>query len=199
MLRVADGRVSVTDKEGRPADAAFAEVIEIAEPALRTRDALIDGIWTNMPFIGAGSAARHLADAIAEEGLTDELPDPIRNEQRHALVALDLVELDGQPLHHVPFQERRRLLTAVIEEGIRVRLSPAVRHPIHNWLSAWRANGFAEYLAKHANSRYAPGEVAEDWLRLSTAAPRGPNPMTRLFMPTRDRPVPRIGDRQKKG
>ena len=63
-----------------------------------------------MPFIGVGSAAQHLAEAIAEEGLTDEVPDPIENEPRRAFVAIDLVELDGEPLHDIPFMERRRLL-----------------------------------------------------------------------------------------
>lgn len=198
MARLHGGRVSLTDARGQPADAEFGEVAEVLAPAIDADEALIDGMWTNMPFVGEGSAARHLADAIAEEGLDDELPDPIENEPRRAFVALDLVELDGQPLHDVPYLERRRLLASVVVEDVRVRISPAVRVPLHSWLIAWRVNGFEHYLAKHVNSRYHPGEMADDWLLLSTAESRGPSPVTRLFLGGRDR-RPRIGDDQPEG
>src|SRR5687767_6866709 len=181
MARFRDGRVTLTDAEGEPAAPELAEAAEVLEPVIDAEEALVDGIWTNMPFIGEGSAARHLADAIAEEGLTDELPDPIENEPRRAFVAVDLVDLDGQPLHDVPYLERRRLLTSVVEENIRVRISPAVRLPLHNWLLGWRAAGFEHYVAKHVNSRYHPGEVSDEWLQITTAERRGPSPVGRLF------------------
>lgn len=181
MARMDRGRLRLTNGRGEPAREIEAEAGSIIEESLRVTDALVDGIWTNMPFVGEGSAARILADAIAEEGLTDEVPDPIVNESRHAFVALDLVELDGQKLHEVPYQERRRVLASLVDESIRIRLSPAVRAPLHNWLIAWRANGFEHYLAKHMNSRYTPGEIADDWLQISTAEIRGPSPVGRLF------------------
>jgi ATP-dependent DNA ligase len=181
MARVERGRVSLTDGFGKPADEAFAEAAEVLEPMVDADGALIDGIWTNQPFVGEGSAARHLADAIAEEGLQDELPDPIANETRRAFVALDLVELDGQRLHDVPFLERRRLLGSVVEENVRVRVSPAIRLPIEHWVQAWRMNGFDFYIAKHMNSRYRPGEIADDWLQIGTAPGRMPTTVGRLF------------------
>jgi bifunctional non-homologous end joining protein LigD len=181
MARVFDGRVTLTDGQGEPVDGPFAEAAEVLEPMVDADQALIDGIWTSQPFIGEGSAARHLADAIAEEGLEDELPDPIEAETRRAFVALDLVELDGQPLHDVPYLERRRLLASVVEENVRVRVSPAVRLPIRNWLHAWRSNGFDFYVAKHMNSKYRPGEIAEDWLQISTEPMRMPSAAGRLF------------------
>ena len=181
MARVEGGRVTLTDGFGKPADEAFAEAAEVLAPMVDADEALIDGIWTNQPFIGEGSAARHLADAIREEGLQDELPDPVANEPRRAFVALDLVELDGQRLHDVPYLERRRLLASVIEDSVRVRVSPAVGQPHPHWVHAWRLNGFDHYIAKHINSRYRPGEIAEDWLQIGTAPGRGPTTMGRLF------------------
>lgn len=181
MARLRHGHVSITDENGQPAPRDLDEAAEVLEPVIDADEALIDGIWTNMPFIGEGSAARHLAEAIAEEGLADELPDPIQNEPRRAFVAVDLVELDGQPLHDVPYLERRRLLASVVEENVRVRISPAVRLPIHNWLFGWRSAGFRHYVAKHVNSRYRPGEVTDQWLQISTAERRGPSPMARLL------------------
>jgi bifunctional non-homologous end joining protein LigD len=193
MARIRGGGVTLTDELGEPVGAGFAEAEEVLASAIDADDALLDGVWSSMPFLGENSAARHLADAIAEEGLEDEVPDPIENEQRRAYVAFDLVELDGQELHKIPFLERRRLLTAVVAEDVRVRVSPAVRNPIAHWLHAWRLNGFTHYVAKHVNSRYHPGEMADDWLEVSTEERRGPSAMGRL-VGVRPKKVARIHD-----
>jgi bifunctional non-homologous end joining protein LigD len=193
MARIRDGGVTLPDELGEPAGAGFAEAEEVLTSAVDADDALLDGVWTSMPFLGENSAARHLADAIAEEGLEDEVPDPIENEPRRAYVAFDLVELDGQPLHEIPFLERRRLLSAVVAEDVRVRVTPAVRNPIAHWLHAWRLNGFTHYVAKHVNSRYHPGEMADDWLEVSTEERRGPSAMGRL-VGARPKKVARIHD-----
>ena len=181
LAEVEDGRVTLTDEDGNPASDDLAEAEEVIRGALfDVESAVIDGVWTNKPFTGEGSAARHLAEAIAEEGLSDELPDPIANEKRRAFVAVDLVELDGMPLYDVPYVERRRLLSSVIEENVRVRISPSVRMPVFNWLEAWHATGFQLCIAKHMNSRYHPGEVADDWLILPTQRAAGPGALARL-------------------
>jgi bifunctional non-homologous end joining protein LigD len=193
IVEVTDGEVRIFDSAGEPADEEFAEAAAVLASVIDADHAVIDGMWTAMPFLGAGSAAQHLADAIAEEGLAEEVPDPIETEKRRAFVALDLVELDEQPLHDVPYLERRRVLASVVSETVQVRLSPAVRNPIHNWLGAWRAGGFTHYVAKHANSRYHPGEIAEDWLEIPTAAQRVPTTLGRLIG-SRPKKVPRIHD-----
>jgi len=178
LARASDGRVRLTDELGEPveaADADLADAPEILAAAILANDALVDGIWTAQPFVGDGSPARAWAETLAAEGLSEEISDPLETERRRAFVAVDLVELDGEPLHEVPFQERRRLLESVIDQGIRVRLSPIVKQPLAGWMVGWRANGFTHYVAKHMNSRYRPGERTEDWLKLSLRAepPRG--------------------------
>lgn len=193
LARVRNGRVTLTDRTGDPAGPELAEAEEVIAAAVDADEALLDGVWTSMPFLGVDSAARHLADAIAEEGLADELPDPLETETRRAFVAIDLVELDGQSLEDVPYLERRRLLSSVVAEDVRVRVTPAVRNPVASWLNAWRANGFSHYVAKHVNSRYHPGEVAEDWLEVATAERRGPSQMGRLIG-ARPKKVARIHD-----
>jgi bifunctional non-homologous end joining protein LigD len=193
LARVHDGQVTLTDRAGDPAGPEMAEAEEVIAAAVGSDDAIVDGVWTSMPFLGEGSAARHLADAIAEEGLADELPDPLEAESRRAFVAIDLVRIDGQSLEEVPYLERRRLLTAIVAEDVRVRVTPAVRNPVASWLNAWRANGFTHYVAKHVNSRYHPGEVAEDWLEVPTAERRGPSQMGRLIG-ARPKKVARIHD-----
>jgi ATP-dependent DNA ligase len=162
-------------------DDRFPEAAEILRHAVLANQALIDGVWTAQPFIGDGSAARHWADTLASEGLAGEIPDPIEAERRRAFVAIDLVELDGELLHEIPYQERRRVLESVLDEGVQVRVSPCVKQPISAWLVGWRANGFSHYLAKHQNSRYHPGEVNDDWLQISVAAEPVRGMVSRMF------------------
>ena len=44
-----------------------------------------------------------------------------------------------------------------------VRPSPFVREPLGSWIGSWRAQGFRGMTFKAANSRYRPGETADDW------------------------------------
>jgi ATP-dependent DNA ligase len=193
LARYDAGRVSLSDEDGRTADERFPEAAEILRQSELAKHALIHGICTAQPFIGDGSAARHWADTLASEGLASEIPDPIERERRRAFVAVDLVELDGELLHEVPYQERRRVLESVLDEGIQVRVSPCVKQPISAWLVGWRANGFSHYLAKHQNSRYHPGEVSDDWLQISVAAEPMRGMVSRMFG-TRDEKPRRISE-----
>jgi bifunctional non-homologous end joining protein LigD len=193
IARLQNGRVTLTDAAGKPASDEVAEAADELLTAIDADAAVIDGIWTAQPFVGDGVGAKQWAETLAEEGLVEEPPDPISMEKRRAFVAIDLVELDGQPLAEVPYQERRRLLTSVVEENVRVRVSPAVKLPIEHWLHAWRGNGFTHYVAKHMNSRYRPGEQVDDWLIVSAAPERYPSLAGRL-MGQRPRKLRRIED-----
>ena len=194
IARLAEGGVRLNDELGEPmADDEMAEAPEILAGAILADEAVVDGIWTMQPFVGDGSPARAWADTLVTEGLADEIPDPLETERRRAFVAVDLVELDGDPLHEIPFQERRRLLESVIDEGIRVRLSPIVKQPLAGWMVGWRANGFTHYIAKHMNSRYRPGERTEDWLKLSLRAEAPRSFMGRMMGGRGDR-VRRVRD-----
>ena len=193
IARLEGGRVTLTDESGKPAGETCAEAADELLTAIDADAAVIDGVWTAQPFVGDGVGAQKWAETMAEEGLVDEPPDPISMETRRAFVALDLVELDGQSLADVPYQERRRLLSSVVEENVRVRVSPAVKQPIRPWLHAWRGNGFTHYVAKHVNSRYRPGELVEDWLIVSSEPEKYPSIAGRL-MGQRPKKLRRIED-----
>ncbi len=195
IARLDEGGVRLNDELGEPMadEAEVAEAPDILAAAILADQAVVDGIWTMQPFVGDGSPARAWADTLVTEGLADEIPDPLETERRRAFVAVDLVELDGEPLHEIPFQERRRLLESVIDEGIRVRLSPLVKQPLAGWMVGWRANGFTYYIAKHMNSRYRPGERTEDWLKLSLRAEAPRSFMGRMMGGRGDR-VRRVRD-----
>lgn len=180
IARLTDGRVRLTDRTGVE-PRGFDELAGVLPDAIEAGQAVLDGIWTNQPFIGVGSAAAHLAEAIEEEGLTGSVPDPRETERARAFVAIDLVELDDQPLHDIPYVERRRLLESVVNEGPQVRVTPAVKRPIEHWIAAWRNSGFTHYVAKHQNSRYRPGERTDDWVRISNEPEAPPSVFGRLF------------------
>jgi bifunctional non-homologous end joining protein LigD len=174
MARLRDGHVTLTDAHGQPAPVEMDEAARLLSQVLDANDALIDGIWTSMPFV-------------------DEAPGQIAAEPRQTFVAVDMVEVDGQPLHDVPYVERRRLLDSVVQESFRVRVSPAVRLPLEPWLAGWRERGFEHYLAKHVNSRYRPGEVSRQWLKIPTAKQPEPS-LIRQLLGSRPKKVPHIAD-----
>lgn len=193
IARLQGGRVTLTDADGEPAADELSEAADELLTAIDAESAVIDGIWTAQPFVGDGVGARQWAETLAEEGLVDEPPDPISMEKRRAFVAIDLVELEGQSLADIPYQERRRLLTSVVEENVRVRVSPAVKLPLRPWLHAWRGNGFTHYVAKHVNSRYRAGEQVDDWLIVSAEPEKVPSFAGRL-MGQRPKKLRRIED-----
>lgn len=79
------------------------------------------------------------------------------------LVVVDLLWLDGQWLLDVPLLERKRVLDSILTPEQLVRAGPYVREPIGSWIGSWRAQGFRGMTFKAANSRYRPGETADDW------------------------------------
>jgi bifunctional non-homologous end joining protein LigD len=180
LARYEDGQVRLTDRDGNPVE-DFEEAATVLAEAIDAQQALIDGSWTAMPFVGGGSPARQWAKTVAQEQGAANAPDPASLETRRAFMAWDLVELDGQSLHEIPYQERRRLLGSVIIENVRVRVSPAIRMPSRGWRDAWRADGFTQFVAKHANSRYHPGETAPNWLQASLEPAKQPSIIGRIL------------------
>ena len=80
-----------------------------------------------------------------------------------AIVAIDLLWLDGESLLDVPLAERKRILDAVLTEKDLVRRTVHVRPPVETWYRQWRAFGFREFAVKDANSRYVPGGESDLW------------------------------------
>jgi hypothetical protein len=87
-----------------------------------------------------------------------------------AIVAIDLLWLDGESLLDVPLGERKRLLDSAVSERQLVRRTVHVRPPVESWYRQWRAFGFREFAVKDANSRYVPGGESDLWT--TAAIPR---------------------------
>jgi bifunctional non-homologous end joining protein LigD len=176
LARVAEGEVRLTDASGLPVDDFYRDLADILRTSVDADQAVLDGIWTAQPFLGHGSAAERWSEALADEAgdLPEEGPDPATLETRRAYVVVDLVELDGQFLGDLPYQERRRLLSGLVSESVRLRVTPSVKMPLSSWFHAWQENGFSRAVAKHANSRYMPGTANEDWIVIKIDPDRHP-------------------------
>ena len=186
LVEVADGQVDMRGTDGEPvegydvlraaiADATFADEALIdgsllPAPLRDTEGARIrvglDSVKTptervkhvfigESPLSGKRAALRQADDARAPA------PDP--GNAPAALVATDLLWIDGQSLLDVPLLERKRVLESALDERELVRRSMVVRPPVETWFAQWRALGFEEVTFKAANGRYRPGTVAEDW------------------------------------
>ena len=172
----------LTDATGTAVD-DLTEATRLLDRAVAPDLAVLDGVWTAHPFWGAD-------DSSAANGAGDEAG----GEAAHAFVALDLLELEGEPLLDVPFQERHRLLRSVVRESVGVRVSPVVKQPITGWLGGWREQGFTHYLARHQNAPYRPGVRSDDWFRIPIVAEQPGGGFIGRLTGVRSRRPRRIGD-----
>jgi ATP-dependent DNA ligase len=183
LVEIADGNVTVRDPEGREVETEEHIVAELAA-GLRAESAVIDGYLTYQATqpttkLAIGSevptAGQMATQMFVGKGFRSRVNKPAEElEQKHevpdhplALVAVDLLVLDGQSLLDIPLLERKRLLESVLAEGALVRRTAFVRPPVDAWLASWRSMGFSELAYKGANSRYQPGARNEDWAIVS--------------------------------
>ena len=184
LVEVEDGRVSIRGTDGLEVEGYEPLRAAIADAAFAD-DMLIDGSLLPAPLRDTeGARIRVGMDAvktptervkhifIGESPLTgkrealaiaDEARMPAPGDEPAALVATDLLWIDGQSLLDVPLMERKRVLESALDERELVRHSMAVRPPVETWFAQWRALGFEEVTFKGSNGRYRPGTVAEDW------------------------------------
>jgi ATP-dependent DNA ligase len=80
-----------------------------------------------------------------------------------AIVIVDLLWIDDEPMLAVPLLERKRILESVLGESRLVRRGIFVRPPIDTWIGSWRSFGFSRVAYKGANSRYTPGATNSQW------------------------------------
>jgi len=184
LVQVAEGRVEMRGTDGAEvegydvlraaiADAAFADELVLDGSLLPAplRDTEGARIRVGLDAVKSpGERVKHIF--VGESPMTgkrealqvaDEARLPAPGDEPAALVATDLLWIDGQSLLDVPLMERKRVLESAIDERELVRRSMVVRPPVETWFAQWRALGFEEVTFKAANGRYRPGTIAEDW------------------------------------
>jgi len=184
LVEVSDGQVVIRGTDGEVIE-GYEDLHRAIGDAAFADELLLDGAMLPAPLrdtegarirVGMDSVetpadrAKHML--IGESPMTgrrealaraDEARAPAPGDEPAALVASDLLWIDGQPLLEVPLLERKRLLDSALDERELVRRSMHVRQPVETWFAQWRALGFEEVTFKGANGRYNPGTVSKDW------------------------------------
>ncbi len=83
-----------------------------------------------------------------------------------AMVAFDLLWLDGRPTIDLPLEERRELLEAIVETDERLQLVTHVEGEGKKFVEVARELGLEGVVAKRTGSRYQPGRRSPDWRKI---------------------------------
>ncbi len=178
LAQVTPVEATLTDIEGDAVDLEGDAIQAALAAATLAESLVVDGYLTRqatqpaqgvvapeIPVISQSEMAGQflLGSSARRARLTDDAPTLADPDAPLALVAVDLLLLDGSPLFDVPLLERKRLLESALEEGPFVRRSIFVRPPIDTWIPSWRALGFTRMAYKDVNSRYEPGTTNDAW------------------------------------
>ena len=184
LALVDGGEVTIRDLDGDPVE-EFGDVeTELAE-ASRASQVLVDGYLTHQPIQGLDAVAHRESTASSAAAptigqmwfgslgrLRSRTPrppveavgrEPLPPDADVAIVVVDLLWLDDEPMLSIPLLERRRLLESVVGESRLVRRGIFVRPPVDTWIGSWRSFGFSRLSYKAANSRYTPGATNSQW------------------------------------
>lgn len=82
------------------------------------------------------------------------------------IVVFDLLHLDGLDAWRLPFEQRRQLLEALVDDGPTWRRTPSSRGGGAAWLEAAREHGLEGIMAKRADRPYEPGRRSQAWRKV---------------------------------
>jgi hypothetical protein len=184
LVLIEGSTVRLIDDEGQSIE-DHPEIVEAVRESAAGATALLEAFLTPEPIQSIAAIANRellttpkLSDAMTQMivGTRGDRNDRLAKQkaedrrrtvegaaERVALVAVDLLWLDDDPLFDVPLLERKRILESVLVESDLVRVGIHIRPPIDPWLGSWRAFGFRRIAFKAANSRYIPGAKNQDW------------------------------------
>jgi bifunctional non-homologous end joining protein LigD len=153
LARVAGGEATLTSRRGNDLTARFAGVVRAIETAVRTPDCVLDGEVCALDERGRSSFS------AMQQGRPDT---PI------VYYAFDVLEVDGEPLLDLPFEERRDRLERLLDRRSKtVRLSDTFEDGVALYKAA-RKEGLEGVIAKRADSRYLPAKRTREWLKIKT-------------------------------
>lgn len=160
ILTVAAGRARLVSRGGRDITGQFAEVARAARAQMR------DGVYDlelvvldeqGRASFAAANSRLHLGDDLAR--LRAQVKSPA------TAMVFDVLELEGQPLVHRPWKERRAALQDAVTAGGRVLLTEVTENGAQA-LRAARVAGHEGIMAKRVDAIYEPGRRSRAWLKL---------------------------------
>ena len=156
--RIHDGEVQLRSISGRTVTSTYPELAALG-PAVGI-DAELDGeavVFDNgRPSFGR---LQHRMHVVAPSG-------PLVAEYPVVYVVFDLLALDGRSLVELPYVERRRLLTELIDDGPNWRVPPAVDGDGRPLLDLADQRGLEGIVAKRGDAPYVPGTRSPHWIKV---------------------------------
>ncbi|MEZ5142597.1 MAG: non-homologous end-joining DNA ligase [Acidimicrobiales bacterium] len=161
VATVHEGRLRLTSSSGADVTARYPELAPLAA-RLADHDAVLDGEIValdpdGVPSFGRLQPRMHADPAKAARLAADE---PV------TLELFDLLWLDGNDATPLPYEDRRRLLEALVEAGPTWQVPAASRGDGRALLEAVADRGLEGLVAKRLGSRYEPGHRSGAWRKL---------------------------------
>jgi bifunctional non-homologous end joining protein LigD len=153
IVTVTGGDAKLTSRRGNDLTERFRPAARAAELGLRSADAVVDGEISALDDNGRSSFS------LLQQG-TGTL----------ALVLFDVLEIEGEPLVHLPLTERRKRLEALVDTrkgGIFV--SPHFDEG-KALLKAAKEQQLEGVVAKRLDSQYLPGRRSTEWRKVKVRA-----------------------------
>ena len=167
LAYLADGRVELRSRRGRDDTAAYADVAQ-ALTAVPARSAVLDGEVVVLdpegrPSFGLLQARINLTRAADIQRLSATHPA--------RLMLFDVLELDGQSLLDLPYDERRAVLEELVQPGpgSRLQVPPVFEGDLQAAMDTSRALGLEGVVAKRRSARYQPGGRGDAWRKIKHA------------------------------
>lgn len=159
VVRVAEGRVAVTSRNGHDLTPSVPELRPLGE-RFGSREAVLDGELVVLGPGGVPSFHRMQRRARGSPSARSLAEDPV------AFVVFDLMHLDGRSLLDQPYDTRRARLVEAMPEGAAWDVTPSFTGPVGPAvLQAALDSGMEGVVAKRRSSRYLPGRRNPDWVK----------------------------------
>jgi len=159
IVHISNGEVRLQSTAGHDVTSRWPELGGIAG-AVNASSAILDG-----ELLVFDDKGRPRFDLVQRSGVgaTNMTDEPRREAVIHIF---DVLDIDGADTTGLPYLDRRRLLTQLVEPGPNW-LVPA--HQIGDGealLAATREQDLEGVIAKRINSRYSPGKRTKEWLKI---------------------------------
>ncbi len=161
IATVRDGRLVLHSRNENDVTVSFPELQGLAgRGTFGGKDVVLDGeivaFLDGLPVFGALADRMHVANPRKAEQAAARNPV--------TLLLFDLLHLDGLHLVTLPLEQRRQVLTDLVEEGPRWRVPPAYDDG-EVLVDVTKAQGLEGVVSKRRHSVYRPGQRSTDWLK----------------------------------
>ena len=167
QVHVWDGKVRIFSRRLEDITHPYPDIVQGVREAFKGREGILDGecVAVNpdtgeiLPF----QELMHRRRKYEVEEMAEKYPA--------VLYLFDLLYLDGRELIDSPLEERRRLLSEVIEESERVRIAEGkvqewTPDSLESYLEEAVARGTEGLMVKDLSSRYQAGVRGWSWIKL---------------------------------